>query len=99
MIKKKIFKKNDSNKIVTLKREIENYIPIELIRKKYNKALENINPEELGEIDIAKKIHESINNIKEESIKSSLQAKELWKDVSINDLDNEVKDWFNRIKK
>lgn len=96
--KKENIKKNDFNKIVTLKREIENYIPIEVIRKKYNKALENINPKELGEIDIAKKIHESINNIKEEAIKSSLQAKELWKDVSINDLDNEVKDWFNRIK-
>ena len=95
--KENIDKKSD-NKIVTLKREIENYIPIEVIKKKYDKAIDNINPKEWADIDVAKKIHESIDNIKEEAIKSSLQAKELWKDVSINDLDNEVKDWFNRIK-
>ena len=97
--KKENINKNSENKIVTLKREIENYIPKKIIRKKFFEELKDITDEELDDIDIARKIHEKIKDRHESAIKSSLQERKLWSDISINDLDNEVKDWFNRIKK
>ncbi|HPP93372.1 MAG TPA: ATP-binding protein [Bacteroidales bacterium] len=88
-----------SEGILTNKREIENYVPKELIENEFNIKLENIS--NWDDFDVAKAISEKIN-MKENNIKNVLCGK-LSQQITKESLESinaweEVEGWFNKVK-
>lgn len=88
---------------LTKKREIENYIPKEIIESEFKITLDNINEKNWDNEDIPKKILEKISNkMSEERIKEKLCnscSKKITKEhlEKLNAWD-EVESWFKKIK-
>lgn len=96
----KINKRRDGSiGMLTRKREIENYVPKEIVEEEFKiqLAIENWDEE-----DIPKKIMEKQNNLKEQNIKEILcgkcSKKITKKHLEYLDAWNEVEGWFKKIK-
>lgn len=101
--------KCDDNKtkvIITQKREIENYFPIDILedyfKEKFKKEIfsEAIKANWDNE-DIAKIIFEKNDNLlKEESIKNMFYSKEIWEQINENNMQgfDEIKEWFENMR-
>lgn len=82
------------------KREIENYVPKELIESEFNINLSHI--ADWNNADIANEVKQKVNNKKENDIKSIICGK-LSQQIKRENLDdnnsfNEIKGWFEKIK-
>ncbi|MBP9017525.1 MAG: ATP-binding protein [Paludibacteraceae bacterium] len=92
-------RKDGSFGTLTNKREIENYVPKELIESEFNINLSHI--ADWNNADIANEVKQKVNNKKENDIKSIICGK-LSQEIKKEDLDeesfNEIKGWFERIK-
>lgn len=95
-----------NNIIKTTKREIENYIPCEIIENRFNIRFTDLEKQNWDNLDIASAvvcnhnfhpnpdIHQSEN-----IVKNILQSKDVWKNLTFSDISlNEFKDWFTRMK-
>ncbi len=89
-----------NNVIITKKREIENYIPYNLIENYFNIAFTKTEKENWNDIDVTKHIRGKINNkYKNEDIKRILESRDIWNNLKLpDDSMNEIKEWFNKIK-
>ncbi|GIV26636.1 MAG: hypothetical protein KatS3mg027_0450 [Bacteroidia bacterium] len=92
-------RKDGSFGILTEKREIENYVPKELIESEFNINLSHI--ADWDNADIANEVKQKVNNKKESDIKSIICGK-LSSQIKKENLDdesfNEIKGWFEKIK-
>lgn len=96
----------DGNVIKTTKREIENYIPIALVEKRFNIMFEDEEKRNWDNLDIAKILYEK-KNVKfhktqkssENAIKSILQSVEVWNDIHFTEESTkEIISWFQKMK-
>lgn len=95
-------RKDGSFGILTQKREIENYVPKEIIENIFDVRINLNENENWDEIDIPKKIRSLKKDLKEPNIKERICG-QCSKNITKQHLENlgawdEVKGWFNKIK-
>lgn len=95
-------RKDGSFGILTQKREIENYVPKEIIENNFEVQINLNENENWDEIDVPKKIQSLRNDLNEKTIKTIICGK-CSQNITKQDLDNldawdEVKGWFKKIK-
>lgn len=95
-------RKDGSYGVLTKKREIENYIPKEIIETEFNIILDNIDVDNWDEEDIPKKVLEKCPDIKETAIKEKLCrscSQKLTKEHLVKmSAWEEIEGWFKKIK-
>lgn len=92
--------------IITKKREIENYYPIDIIEEYFKNKLEvnSIFSEKIiknwDNEDIANLISQKSNKFKEQKIKEMFSSNEIWKKITKDNLQgfDEIKSWFETMK-
>ncbi len=94
-------RKDGSRAKLTQKREIENYVPKNIIEKEFDITL-SVKDTEWDDLDITKEVHKYRKDLKESDIKSIICGK-CSKQITKNDLLQlnawkEVKTWFEEIK-
>ena len=91
----------DNNVIKTSKREIENYVPYNVVESQFNVQFTDIEKQNWDNLDVASVVAAKLNNksLSESSIKRILQSKEVWDNITFPETDlSEFQDWFNRMK-
>lgn len=98
---------NDNIKvIVTQKREIENYYPIDIVENYFKSKLgldsifSQADLDNWDNDDIAKVIAKETNKFMETTIKEMFNCKEMWEQINENNLQgfDEIKSWFEIMK-
>lgn len=91
--------------IVTLKREIENYIPIASIEERFNTRFTPYEVEHWNDIDVANSLYNKgihfgdDKNHSENVIKCILQSQDIWRNIVFSDESlKEIQHWFQRMK-
>lgn len=89
----------ENNVLITNKLEIENYIPCSVIENYFNIQFSEKDKQGWDEIDVSKTILSKVNkDIKERDIKNMLESDGIWKNISLNMLDeDEIISWFTKI--
>lgn len=92
----------DNVKVIkTNKREIENYIPYNVVETHFNVQFTEIEKQNWDNLDVASVVANKLNNksLSESSIKQILQGKDVWDSITFPEADlSEFQNWFNRIK-
>lgn len=99
-------KQENIKQIITKKREIENYYPIDIIEEyfkdklKINSIFSEKNRNNWDNEDIANLIYQKSNMFKEHTIKKMFNHKEIWEKINEDNLQDfeEIKSWFETMK-
>ncbi len=101
-----IIEQDNIKVIITQKREIENYYPIDIVDNYFKSKLEldsifsQDDKNEWDNADIARIISQKTTKFNEQTIKTMFNCKDMWQDINESNLQNfdEIKNWFETMR-